>query len=126
VENCICDCGRRACDSDFADALRANRIDVVVLFVNPNGINLADICIYGNVIFGKIIVDPPPEPLVHYSLLVKCHADAPHHAADKLAAGSFRVQNSACSKTTDHSRHFNLSQIRIHANLGKLRSKCVH
>lgn len=76
MKNPIRDCRRRTRDSDLPDTLGANRINVVV-FSYPYCVNLANIGIHWNMIFGKIIADASPEPFVHDRVLVKRHANPP-------------------------------------------------
>ena len=87
----ICDRGRHADDTDLAQSLDAQWIDDGISLVDKDHLDVVDVRIHWNMIFGNIRVHDTAEMVINQRLFVQRHADPPNHAADDLAACNFGI-----------------------------------
>ena len=80
------DCRRHADDADLAHALGAQPADDAVVLCDEDHVDVVDVGIHRDVVFGEVVVHEAAQRVVGMRLLVQRLADAPHHAADDLAA----------------------------------------
>src|SRR6185437_1178839 len=97
----------------------AEGTDLFVLLIGKDDIDLLDVGMGGNVIFGEIMVHDATDTVVHEGLLVKRHADTHHNAAENLAACGLRVEDSARGHCTYDPRYSDDGELFIDTRLGK-------
>ena len=89
------DRGGDADDADLAQALDAEAIDLGVGLVDEDDLDLSNVGVHGDMVFGDVGVHDPAEFMVDQRLLMQRHADAPDHAADDLAARGLGVEDAS-------------------------------
>jgi hypothetical protein len=67
------DGGSGADVADLAEALRAHRVDVRIVLVDPGDLKAADVGIDGDAVLGEVVVDKVAEARVQYALFVQRH-----------------------------------------------------
>ncbi len=75
--------------------------------------------VHGHVVFGDVGVHDAAETVVDHGLLVQCHADAPHHAAEDLAACRLRVQDAPGRDRIDDAHDADDADLLVHFHLGE-------
>src|SRR3954451_15782409 len=104
-------------DADLAHALGAQRIDDVVSFLDEHHVDVGNVGIDRDVIFGVAVIHEAAQRVVGQGFLVQRHAYAPDHAADDLAARCFRVDDPAAGDCADHAGHGDSAEVLVHFNL---------
>src|SRR4029450_13028885 len=98
---------RSADNADFADALDAERIDLVILLFDENYVDRMHIRIYRHMIVGKVGGHESPEPVIGRHLFMQRHPDTADHSAENLAARDFRIKDATGRHSAEHSRGAN-------------------
>src|SRR6185312_11169755 len=125
VKNRAGHCGGKSHNRNLADTFGAHRVHHRVFFTNKQYINLRHVGIGGYVVFGKITVYIFSVPMVDNPAFHQRHADAPHNAANDLAAGGNRVKNSSPVDSRNHAAYFNLAGSGMNIYLDEMRAKSM-
>ena len=111
--NGICNCCCDACETDFSHTACSDLIQVVVGIVEESYIDIRAVGMNRDYVVGEIAVHRRPAPLVVLGSFEHGHADAHHHCAFDLIAGSTGINDATgvnhCDHTTDaEARHLGL------------------
>ena len=125
VEDGVGDRRRGADDPDLADALRPHRVELVVVLLDPRGVDVLDVRADRHVVLGEVVVEVVAELAVHDALLVQRHREAHGHAADELRARRLRVDDAADAEDAEHPREADLAAVDVDADLDELGAEGV-
>ena len=121
----IRNCRRDADDADFADAFRANRIHVRIVFFDHDHIDRRDVRIHRDEILAEVDIGERAEAFVEMRFLEERRADALDDSTGQLAACSLRVENAAARECAHHSSQPNHAKILVDTHLRELRAERV-
>src|SRR5215208_1264540 len=122
VEDGVGDGRGGADDADLADSLDADRVELVVVLVDPAHVDRRRVGGRRDVVAGEVVVDVVAEARVEHALLVQRHRDAHRHPADQLRACRARVDDPAGREHAGHPRDPQFARYRVNAHLGELRA----
>src|ERR1700744_5263598 len=89
-------------DSDLTNAAGTEGIEFVVGDVERGDVDLMDVGVDGNVVFGEVLVNGAAIGVVDERFFVQRHADAPDDSANQLIGSSGVVDEGADVVGADH------------------------
>ena len=119
-EDGVGDGGVDARDAEFADALDAEWIDESVDFVEHDGLDVDDVGVDGDVVFGEVLVDEAGGFPVEFGGLVQGGRKAPDLAAVELRPGCSAIHDASAGEDADHARDADFAGVAADADLDEV------